>query len=164
MAPICIECRLAMQPLKNGVIVEEMADFGGYKLWQADSWKCPSCDDRVIVGFGRTPLSEHWMPNWKAEIKANPDRIRFWGTLAEMERYDADDWQPPGYVIDTIVPDAIANAREQAAGVANPVTAGELREAVDKTERAAAGDPFTPQSAVEYAVADRLASEWVAHE
>jgi hypothetical protein len=78
-------------------------------------------------------------------------------TLLETAR--VRELRGPGYFRN-----AIANFRVQAAGVANPVTAGELREAVDKTERAAAGDPFTPQSAVEYAVADRLASEWVAHE
>lgn len=59
---------------------------------------------------------------------------------------------------------AIENAREQAAGVLNPVASAELREAVDKAERAAAADPLTPQSAAEYATADRLAQEWVAHE
>ena len=57
---------------------------------------------------------------------------------------------------------AIATARLQAVGVANPVMQAELIEALEKTERA--GDSLIPQSAAEYAAADRLASEWVAHE
>lgn len=158
MAPVCIGCGLAMQPLKNGVMVEEMADFGGYRLWQADAWKCPACDNRVVVGFSRTPFSEHWMPNWNAEIEANPDRIRFWGTLAEFQRYNADDWQPPGCVIDSIVDDAIATARAQAASATAPQKA-ELLESLRTAERASS----LPLSAGNLRVWDRAHDE-LAHE
>jgi len=76
-------------------------------------------------------------------------------TLLEAAR--VREIRGPGYFRN-----AIANVRLQAAGVANPVTQAELIEALDKTERA--GDSLIPQSAAEYAAADRLASEWVAHE
>jgi len=88
MAPVCVECRLAMRPLKNGVVVEEMSDSESYKLWLADSWKCPSCGSRVITGFAREPLSEHFMPTHQAKLDREPDRLRFWNSREEAERFD----------------------------------------------------------------------------
>lgn len=132
MAPVCIGCRLAMRPLKNGVVVEQMGDLGGYSLWHADSWQCPNCGNRVIVGFARIPISEHWMPNWKAEIEANPDRLKFWHTPEEMRASGA--MMPPPLDIRTV---AFENFREQAENVTDPEQKAQLLESLRTAERVA---------------------------
>jgi hypothetical protein len=31
-----------------------------YKIWNADVWKCKSCGNQVVAGFGQKPLAEHF--------------------------------------------------------------------------------------------------------
>jgi len=60
-------CGRFMSVLKNGVTVEELQGDGtAYRLWDADLVECPECGVRVISGFGRLPLSEHWHPDYAA--------------------------------------------------------------------------------------------------
>jgi len=55
----CVDCECDFKPEKNGVYLLEMADFGPYKLWNADLWKCPSCGREIISGYGKTPVASH---------------------------------------------------------------------------------------------------------
>ena len=57
--PVCTKCQLEMRPEKNGVGVLDMADFGPYQLWDADSYKCPNCQFEIVVGFGQVPVAHH---------------------------------------------------------------------------------------------------------
>jgi len=49
-----------MKPEENGIGVLDITDFGPYKLWTADKWKCPLCLHEVIVGFGKEAITEHF--------------------------------------------------------------------------------------------------------
>lgn len=61
-------CGKFMSVSQNGVTVEELTDDGGpYKLWDADAWRCAECGSMVITGFGRSPLAEHWQPNYQQQ-------------------------------------------------------------------------------------------------
>ncbi len=61
--PVCPKCHIEFHPEKNGVGVLDMADFGPCDLYDADLWKCPSCESEVVVGFGRGPISSHYKVN-----------------------------------------------------------------------------------------------------
>ena len=58
--PVCVKCQVEMRPEKNGIGVLDMADFGPYKIWDADKWKCPKCAIEVIIGFGQQAIAEHY--------------------------------------------------------------------------------------------------------
>lgn len=62
---ICVKCQIEYKPEKNGVVVEEMASFGSYKLWSADLWKCPKCGHEIIAGFADRNFAEHYQPDYK---------------------------------------------------------------------------------------------------
>jgi hypothetical protein len=36
-----------------------MADFGPYKLWTADLWKCPRCGVEIISGYSQRGIEDH---------------------------------------------------------------------------------------------------------
>lgn len=57
--PICWKCQIEMRPLKNGVTLVEMADFGPSALWQADLYRCPLCGIKVVVSLGNRSWSYH---------------------------------------------------------------------------------------------------------
>lgn len=50
--PVCVKCQREMIPAKNGIGVLDMTDFGPYKVWDADLWRCPDCGHEIITGFG----------------------------------------------------------------------------------------------------------------
>jgi hypothetical protein len=60
MTEICVKCKLAYKPKKNGVCVDEQASFGSYKLWEADLKECPGCGNQIVAGFAQEPFSEHF--------------------------------------------------------------------------------------------------------
>lgn len=61
-------CGRFMRPEKNGVTVEELMEDGApYRLWDADLWACPECGARIVSGFGREPLAEHYQPNYQEQ-------------------------------------------------------------------------------------------------
>jgi len=37
--PICVKCGKHMKVKKNGVLAEEMTDFGSYQVWCSDLWE-----------------------------------------------------------------------------------------------------------------------------
>jgi len=56
---ICLECSTEYVPLKNGVFVCEVADFGPYKIWHTDMIYCPICKHTIISGFGADAIVCH---------------------------------------------------------------------------------------------------------
>lgn len=57
---VCVKCQCAFRPEVNGTVVIEMASFGPYKIWEADTWKCPGCGVEVVSGFGHRHIKEHY--------------------------------------------------------------------------------------------------------
>jgi len=49
-----------MRPETNGVGVLDMTDYGPYKIWDADKYKCPKCGYEIVTAFGQQALAEHW--------------------------------------------------------------------------------------------------------
>jgi hypothetical protein len=88
--PICVECELEMRCAKNGCTVEEMADFGSYRLVSGDLYECPNCNVSVVVGRALTPLAEHFQGDY-SHRKATADRpiVRAWTSLREMQEFEA---------------------------------------------------------------------------
>lgn len=39
-----------------------------YKLWRGDLWKCPDCNFELVVGVIGGPLSEHYKPDFAAQV------------------------------------------------------------------------------------------------
>ena len=66
--PVCIKCKCELHPETNGVGVLDMADFGPCELYDADLWKCPSCDLEVIGGFGSGPVAAHYLTGFQQHI------------------------------------------------------------------------------------------------
>lgn len=56
--PVCVSCKQQFVPLKNEVVVVETSDSKPWRLWAADLWHCPTCDHRIIQGFGNNPLAD----------------------------------------------------------------------------------------------------------
>ena len=82
MRPICSQCQIDFRPVKNGVEVLELADFGPYRLWQADEYECPACRVRIITGFADHPYAEYYQDKFKQALEAarnHPDTFRQWG-------------------------------------------------------------------------------------
>ena len=67
--PVCVGCTKEFLPEKNGVLVCEHANFGPYKIWSADLWKCPNCGSEIIVGFGYNSVSEHFQDDFQDWLK-----------------------------------------------------------------------------------------------
>ena len=67
--PVCVKCEVDLRPETNGVKVLDHANFGPYKLWDADLWKCPICEIQVVIGFGSLPLSEHYKNGFKEAVE-----------------------------------------------------------------------------------------------
>ena len=76
---VCVSCETELRPQDNGTIVIETASFGPYKVWNADTWKCPYCGIEIVAGFGNAPMREdHWKDDfaeWLEKIKASTRRI-----------------------------------------------------------------------------------------
>jgi DNA-directed RNA polymerase subunit RPC12/RpoP len=53
MDVICVACEQRLRPVKNGVVVAKMADYGPFELVEADELECPGCGFRVISGFAQ---------------------------------------------------------------------------------------------------------------
>lgn len=57
----CANCGRFMQASKTGQVVEELDNQGGpYKVWVCDEFTCPDCGAKVVTGFGRSPIAEHY--------------------------------------------------------------------------------------------------------
>lgn len=81
--PVCVKCACFYRPKKNGYYLIEGMPTGAhdptenirglrrpeawepYKLWNADLYECPDCGHQIVVGFGQSPMAEHYMPKFK---------------------------------------------------------------------------------------------------
>ena len=76
----CVACQCELRRHATGIFFVEMTNFGPYKLWHADLWKCPGCGYEAVHGFGDRPLREHYEPDFKEfldGIKASGKKIIF---------------------------------------------------------------------------------------
>jgi len=60
MKMVCAECNFELSTEQNGIFVIEMADFGPYKIYSADLYKCAGCGKETVAGFATNPYSEHF--------------------------------------------------------------------------------------------------------
>jgi hypothetical protein len=68
--PICVKCQTDFRPHNNDVVAIETMNGGeDYKAWCADLWKCPSCGEEIIIGFGKDAFAEHYQNDFKDKIK-----------------------------------------------------------------------------------------------
>jgi hypothetical protein len=58
-----------MRPEKNGMVVQQNAVYGPYRIWHCDKWKCPKCGVEILVGFGDQPVADHNSDSFKNEQK-----------------------------------------------------------------------------------------------
>lgn len=76
---VCVKCQTELRPFHNGTIVIETASFGPYKVWNADTLKCPSCNIEIVGGFADCPMrSDHYASDfleWLRKLKAKADKI-----------------------------------------------------------------------------------------
>ena len=69
MVEICVKCNLSYITKEVGVFVEELAEFGSYKLWAADLKECPNCHHQIVSGFSEQPVAEHYQKDYKDKLK-----------------------------------------------------------------------------------------------
>jgi len=83
LKPVCVKCNLFYRPEINGqAVLENMpnpsyhtsspaneAGWYPYKLWIGDRWKCRGCGSEIVIGFTGGPISEHYLPNFKATVE-----------------------------------------------------------------------------------------------
>ena len=75
---ICVKCKLRYCVKKIAVVVNQTANFGSYKLWEADLKECPKCKHQIISGFASYLFSEHYQENHtKFYVKALQKNIVF---------------------------------------------------------------------------------------
>lgn len=75
---VCVQCNKEMICFKTGAKVLETFNAGvPYQLWDADVFECPICKCKVVVGFGRNPLSEHWHSDFQQKLEKHKPTIKF---------------------------------------------------------------------------------------
>ena len=67
--PVCVQCNVQFKPEKNDQRCIEMANFGAYKIWSSDKWKCPECGVEILFGFGNEALYEHFELDFKTNLR-----------------------------------------------------------------------------------------------
>ena len=76
---ICVKCKVAYRTTKTGVIVEEFAGLGSYKLWEADLKQCPKCQHQIVSGFAQRNFAEHFEEDYKEKLnKINKQWLYAW--------------------------------------------------------------------------------------
>lgn len=84
LKPICVKCQRFYRPSHNGRWfvegkprypralpgTQEPQSWEPYKLWQGDEWRCEGCDNKIIVGVGWRPYSEHYKPGFMEAVVA----------------------------------------------------------------------------------------------
>ena len=87
---VCVTCQTELKPETNDTTVIETASFGPYKVWNADTWKCPGCGVEIVAGFPEMPpRQDHYsddFPEWLKKVKASAVRVE----------YDLERPQPKG--------------------------------------------------------------------
>ena len=85
---VCSRCQLELVFTKMGVSVVEYADFGPYKLWNADELECPGCHVKIVAGFADLPLSHH-EHGFQDNLKEIPDEYlrKDFESASQRERF-----------------------------------------------------------------------------
>lgn len=81
--PICVDCQVEMEPVKNAFIVELMAADKPYQKFSSDKWACPNCQFEVVVGFGQKPVAEHYQKDRYASYLTD---LKFWGSIKDKQK------------------------------------------------------------------------------
>ena len=70
-APVCVNCNVSYRVEKSGGYVIEMFSNPPkpYKIWSADGWMCPGCGHKIMNGFGRGPIAEHYQEDFQAILE-----------------------------------------------------------------------------------------------
>lgn len=77
MKLVCVKCEVELKPSVNGTIVIETMRFAEpYKIWSADTWKCPGCDVEIVAGFGMNPIAEHFQSGFEDKLEAAKSRAK----------------------------------------------------------------------------------------
>lgn len=79
---VCVTCQCELKPETNETLVIETASFGPYKVWNADTWKCPGCGVEIVAGFPEQPIRQD---HYKADFKPWLDHAC---SVAERVEYD----------------------------------------------------------------------------
>ena len=78
---VCGKCQTELKIEHTGTTVLEMASFGVYKVWDADTWKCPGCGVSIVSGFGQHPIREdHYaedFPEWLSKVTVKCTRLEY---------------------------------------------------------------------------------------
>ena len=78
---VCTNCQTELKPETSGTLIIETASFGPYKVWNADTWKCPGCGTEIVAGFGNEPWrSDHYskdFPEWLESVKNTARRVEY---------------------------------------------------------------------------------------
>jgi len=57
--PVCVTCGVNMRcELNAAVVVDTLENGAEVQLWNADKWKCPSCNHEVVLSFSQLPIQE----------------------------------------------------------------------------------------------------------
>ena len=76
---VCVTCECELKPETNGTVVIETASFGVYKVWSADTWKCPGCGKEIVAGFASQPMrQDHYaedFSDWVKSVETNAKRV-----------------------------------------------------------------------------------------
>jgi hypothetical protein len=76
---VCVHCQTEMKPSHIGTLVVETSSFGPYKVWAADTLKCPGCGIEVVYGFSDKPVrQDHWTDDfhdWLEKEKARAGNV-----------------------------------------------------------------------------------------
>ena len=48
---------------------EEPELWAPYKLWVGDLYECEGCGAKIVSGFGRAPIAEHYQPDFAEKVK-----------------------------------------------------------------------------------------------
>lgn len=90
MKPICVKCQRFYRPKKTGFrFVEGMPisnraqpgtaepeKWKPYKLWVGDLWECEGCGSQIVSGFARSPISEHYEPEFAGKLAALGEHLQ----------------------------------------------------------------------------------------
>ncbi len=78
---VCVNCQTELRCEHSGTSVLEIASFGVYKVWDADTYKCPGCEFEIVSGFGDSPIrADHYkedFPDWLENFKSHTTRIEY---------------------------------------------------------------------------------------
>ena len=78
---VCVTCHTELKPETNETVVVETASFGVYKVWNADTWKCPGCGVEIVAGFADKPMrQDHYADDfqeWLDKVLASARRIEY---------------------------------------------------------------------------------------